>query len=400
MNNSGASIITNAGALLFALAMWPRAHAAPVPIAELRANGVFQFPQKEARVLCDNADLRFSVWNNQEYLFAQAVLWNDGDSSRRKSGDREIGDWSEVMLDVDADGKPTSRLDRDYLLNPWPNQAGLHYQTCLREGIKTSIEGDSKGKGAIRYVDVSNERRVRVDTYLIPMAEISRHVGNKIRLCYWGYSPKPALIVNSVGYTNEAKVYYGYDIPLSQYQDYVLGKGGELDSTKVPEDRTVIELSQQIDATILEVGQLGPEISARDWVNVHTPVLVKPLTVANLRGKVVLMEFWETWCGPCVEVIPRLNELNHKYSGKNFQLLSFVREGHQTVDKFLNSVPVEYFIGLESDGFEAYGIGQIPYAFVLDRDGRVVWQGHPAEQQMEEAIAGALNSEQSRSSHS
>src|SRR6266852_2857615 len=81
----------------------------PSSSAALRGSGAFGFPQEQARVLHDTLDLRFSVWNNEEYLFAQAVLWNDNDSSLGKTEDnREIGDWSEVMLDLDADGKPTA----------------------------------------------------------------------------------------------------------------------------------------------------------------------------------------------------------------------------------------------------------------------------------------------------
>src|SRR5687767_955122 len=74
----------------------------------LERDGAFGFPQKAAKVLCDRADLKFSVWNNDEYLFAQAVLWNDGDDSLGKTEDnREIGDNSSLLLDLDADGKPT-----------------------------------------------------------------------------------------------------------------------------------------------------------------------------------------------------------------------------------------------------------------------------------------------------
>src|SRR5439155_22446844 len=106
----------------------------------------------------------------------------DDDSSLRKTEDsREIGDWSQVLLDLDADGKPTRNLDRNYMLNPWPNLSGLHYQICLGEGATTTIKSDSRGRGAIRYLDFSGGNRVRVDTYLIPMTEISRKAGDKIR---------------------------------------------------------------------------------------------------------------------------------------------------------------------------------------------------------------------------
>ena len=362
------------------------ASESPASLADLRENGAFQFPQKAAKSLCDDPDLRFSVWNNQEYLFAQAVLWNDDDSSLGKTEDnREIGDWSEVMLDLDADGRPTRDVDRNYMLNPWPQAGGLHYTICLGSGSTTGIESDSKGRGAIRYVDFSGGKRVRVDTYLIPMAEISRKVGDKIRLCFWGFSPKPALTVNSGGYVSAGKVYYGYSVPLANYHDYVLAEGGEIDSTKVPEGRSDISLSHRKNIKMPEVGQPAPEISAGEWVN-----LKAPLTLASLRGKVVLLEFWATWCGPCVQGIPHLTELHSKYAGKKFQLLTFVEEGHQTMDRFLKKTHVEYPVGLESTTLEEYGISGIPHAFVVNPAGKVIWHGHPAGPEMEEAISSAL----------
>src|SRR5437870_7895696 len=98
-------------ALALACATLAEAHAA-VSVSALREDGAFAFPQTAANVLCDNSDLRFSVWNNEDYLFAQAVLWNDGDSSPGKTEDnREIGDWSVLMFDLDADGKATPNLD-------------------------------------------------------------------------------------------------------------------------------------------------------------------------------------------------------------------------------------------------------------------------------------------------
>ena len=362
------------------------AEQSPASLASLRDSGAFGFPQKEATVLCERPDLRFSVWNNPEYLFAQALVWNDDDSSLGKSEDnREIGDWSELMLDLDADGKPTAKVDRDYMLNPWPHLGGLHYQICLGKGIFSGIESDSHGRGAIRYLDLSDGKRVRVDTYLIPMVELSKQVGDKIRLCYWGFSPKPALTLNCTGYEPGRKSYYGYNVPLSQYHDYALGKGGEIDATKVPEGRNDISLSHHNKVTMPEVDAPAPEISVKDWIN-----LKAPLTLASLRGKVVLLEFWATWCGPCVQGIPHLNELQRKYAGKNFQLLTFVEEGHQTMDKFLKRTPVEYPIGLESTSLEDYGIGGIPHAFVVNQAGKIVWHGHPAEPEMETAISNAL----------
>jgi thiol-disulfide isomerase/thioredoxin len=356
-------------------------------LSELRERGAFAFPQKDAKVLCDNADLRLSAWNNQEYLFAQAVLWNDDDPSLGKTEDnREIGDHSDLMLDLDAAGKVTPNVDRNYLLNPWPELGGLHYNIWLGEGSTTPIQSDSKGRGAIRYVDISAGKKVRVDSFLIPLAEISRRVGDKIRLCYWGYSPKPPLTVNSVGYERAGRAYYGYHIPRSQYHEYVLAEGREIDVAEVPDGRNDISLSHRKNVPMPKVGQAAPEISAKEWINLKDPV-----TLARLRGKVVLAEFWATWCGPCIQGIPHLNQFQRKYGGKNFQLLSFVEEGHKTMDRFLVKNHVEYPIGLESNSLEDYGINTIPHAFVINQEGKVIWQGNSSLPEMEVAVASALN---------
>jgi cytochrome c biogenesis protein CcmG/thiol:disulfide interchange protein DsbE len=359
----------------------------PTSLSGLRANGAFGFPQKDATVLYDQPLLRFSVWNNGDYLFAQAVLWTDDDASLGQTPDkREIGDWSQLMLDLDADGEPTPNVDRDYLLNPWPGMEGMHYQICLGPGSTTGIKSDSKGHGAIRYVDLPDGKRVRVDNYLIPMSEISRDIGDKIRLCYWGSSPKPELTVNSAGYERAGgKAYYGYNIPYSKYQNFTLSAGGEIDATRVPEGRNDISLSHRKNVKMPEAGQAAPEISAKDWINLKTPP-----TLASLRGKVVLVEFWATWCGPCIECIPHLGELQQKYAGKNFQLLSFVEEGHETMDKFVLQHHVDYPIGLESGALENYGISGIPHAFVIDQNGRIIWHGNSASPELERVISSAL----------
>ena len=278
-------------------------------IAQLRENGAFDFPQKESKVLCDQPTLRFSVWNNDEFLFAQAILWTDDDGSLGKTADnREIGDWSVLMLDLDADGKSTPNLDRDYVLNPYPRMEGLHYVIELGTRNQTGLYSDSKGRGAIRHVKTSDGKLVRVDTYLIPLAEISRHVGDNLQFIYWGSSPKPPLTVNSAGYERAGKDYSRWSIPRSQYHEYVLAKGGEIDAAQVPEGRHDISLSTHKNVPMPKVGEAAREISAKEWMN-----LKDPPTLANLRGKVVVVEFWATWCGPCVEGIPHLNEIGRAH---------------------------------------------------------------------------------------
>ena len=108
-------------------------HRAASSPSRLPEKGAFVLFEKDAHVLCDQPSLRFSVWNNDEYLLAQAVLWNDSDPSLgTNASGREIGDRSTLMVDVDANRQATPNVDRSYSLNPWPSLPGLRYQICVR----------------------------------------------------------------------------------------------------------------------------------------------------------------------------------------------------------------------------------------------------------------------------
>src|SRR5262249_44817268 len=98
--------------------------------------GVFGFPQAQAQILRDQAGLRVAAWNNDRYLVVEAVIWGDGDDSLGETDDgRQIGDWSDLTLDLDADQVETPNVDRVYSLNPWPTLPGLRYTVVLGKGV-------------------------------------------------------------------------------------------------------------------------------------------------------------------------------------------------------------------------------------------------------------------------
>jgi len=362
------------------------------PVDQLRGKGAFGFPQKDATILCDTLDLRFSVWNNNQYLFAEAVLWNEGDSALAKTDDgRDIGDNSELILELGAKGVVTPNVDRSYLLNPWPSMEGMYYQIRLGEGAWTHILSDTKGRGAIHYVQTPDGKKIRVDLYLIPLGEISRKVSDTIWLCYYGDSPHDHINVNSAGYESHGQSYYGYNIPTSLHHDYVLRTdGADLDLAAVPDGR--------LDPSLIpprhrqptpEVGTLAPEISAKEWLNnPNVP------TLASMRGKVVLVEFWATWCGPCVQGIPHLNDVQNKYADKGFTLLSFTEQSRRGIEEFAKLYKMTYAVGLESqDTFDRYGVTTIPQAFLLDKSGKIIWEGNSGDAALDGAVQAALKTE-------
>lgn len=227
----------------------PAGHDIPVvrlSEAELTKNGLFGFPQEQAQVLCDTPELRLSMWNNSEYLYAQAIVWNDNSSEPSQLRDgRVLGDHADIVFDLDADEKLTKDVDRIYMLSPWSNFPGLNYSIAKGEDGKwatTGILRDTKGRGAVRYVLTPEGRKIRVDSFLIPLRELNRKVGDKIRLVYYGNSPHPDLTVNSVGFQPQplpqriiGARYFSYNIPMASYHDYFLVKGGPFTASSVPD---------------------------------------------------------------------------------------------------------------------------------------------------------------------
>lgn len=353
---------------------------------DLKRDGAFGFPQGEAKVLCDTEDLRLSAWNDAEHLYVQAIVWKDGDDTLGETGDgRKIGDTSALCLDVDADQKRTPKVDRDYALNPWPHMPGLHYQVVLSANGWTGLLSDSKGRGAIRYVS-SEGRKVRVDSFVVPLAEIGKKPGENLRLAFWGESAKPKLLVNSVGYENQGQ-YYSYALPHEKYHELTLAdRAAALDLKAVPEGRDEARTLPKKEAKAMpRVGALAPEVSAKEWINRD-----KPPSLTDLRDQVVLVEFWATWCGPCVKGIPHLNGLHEKYGPQGLCILSFTDQSKKAIEEFIEKTPIKYTVGTGSDLADVYGVTAIPQGFLIGKDGKVLWSGHPSDEELEKAIQRAL----------
>ena len=193
---------------------------------QLRADGYFLFPQARAQVLCDMKDLRVSAWSSDELLYVQAVVWADGSSApgARPNG-QACGDSSSLALDLDANREVTANVDRDYCLNARLAAVGLSYSVMLGRHSSTTNRSDSCGDGAVCYVNVQDGRRVRVDSYVLPLRELGRKPGDAIRLCYSAWSGTPFISLNSAGDTNRASGDGCYHISQKLYADVALRQG-------------------------------------------------------------------------------------------------------------------------------------------------------------------------------
>ncbi len=99
----------------------------------------------------------------------------------------------------------------------------------------------------------------------------------------------------------------------------------------------------------------------------------------ELKGKPAIVEFWATWCPPCRKSIPHLNELYSKYKDKGLNIVGISDEDRSTVEKFRKTTPMDYAVGLDKGNSlgQKFGITGIPHSFVVDKSGKIVWQGHP-----------------------
>jgi len=101
----------------------------------------------------------------------------------------------------------------------------------------------------------------------------------------------------------------------------------------------------------------------------------KLLTLANSHGKVVLLNFWATWCGPCRAEIPDLVALQNKYKDR-LQILGLVvdDDDQDAIKSFVTDFGINYPVALASDDIRIQygGVAALPTSFVLDAEGRVV----------------------------
>lgn len=98
--------------------------------------------------------------------------------------------------------------------------------------------------------------------------------------------------------------------------------------------------------------------------------------LSDYRGKVVLLNFWATWCPPCRAEMPSLGRLQSSFKKDGFQIIaiSVDEEGWGGIQSFLKVVPVNFpiFWDERAEASEAYGVSRLPESFLIDQKGVLV----------------------------
>ncbi len=124
-----------------------------------------------------------------------------------------------------------------------------------------------------------------------------------------------------------------------------------------------------------------------------------PVTLSDFKGKVVLVDFWATWCPPCVAEVPHFKSLHKEYNAQGFEIIgiSLDKGGVPVVRDFVEEREIPYInvMGTREVTLAYGGIRGIPTTFLIDREGRVAekWVGFHEEGEFARAIEKLLEEE-------
>jgi thiol-disulfide isomerase/thioredoxin len=99
------------------------------------------------------------------------------------------------------------------------------------------------------------------------------------------------------------------------------------------------------------------------------------VVLAELRGQVVYVDFWASWCGPCRRTFPWMNDMNRKYGGKGFTIVAVnVDKKRADAERFLAQTPAEFTVVYDAPGAtpSAYAVKGMPSSYLIDGNGKVV----------------------------
>jgi thiol-disulfide isomerase/thioredoxin len=115
------------------------------------------------------------------------------------------------------------------------------------------------------------------------------------------------------------------------------------------------------------LNEKAPELVVEEWIS----------SEPDIKGKFILIDFWATWCGPCIRAIPELNTFHEKFK-EDLVVIGISDESKEKINNF-KKVKIDYYSAIDTNETlkNIYEVQGIPHCVLIDPDGIVRWEGFP-----------------------
>jgi thiol-disulfide isomerase/thioredoxin len=185
-------------------------------------------------------------------------------------------------------------------------------------------------------------------------------------------------IYQEAGEFKKARLMLGEELSfLEQQFEQVKQSGNPFEKRKFFTDLTVLRDNH---TRVSLIGERAPEILVKHWINSD------PLSLEALRGQVLLLEFWATWCRSCVEVFPKVKRLHQEHAARGLSVLALTRHYYtspgpvesaekelELIHNYVREHSLEFPVGISEDATTqmTYGAVGLPTVALIDRGGVV-----------------------------